>query len=96
MIWHTNITGIQFFGYAIALGGLLIYSETIKYEHVAGFVSWAKATWESPSLDESRLSPLVRRAILAGLALLVVCMLVVGFSWTDDANAAGTAAISGR
>ncbi len=88
MIWHTNISAIQFFGYGIAVFGLLIYSETIKIDHVFAFAGWAKSMWDSPSLDESRLSPPLRRIVFIALGLAFACLLVLGFSWTDNAGAA--------
>lgn len=83
MIWHTSITGLQFFGYSIALLGLLIYSETVKWEHVANFSTLARRAWESPSLDENRLSPWARQVLTVGLTCLIMFMLFAGLSSQD-------------
>jgi len=83
LIWHTSITALQFLGYSVALLGLLIYSETLKWEHVTNFGTLARGWWESPSLDENRLSPVVKKAAMAGLACLIVIMLVVGLNFQD-------------
>ena len=100
IIWHTTIAAMQFIGYTIALGGMVYYSlgwEQIKV-HSAGATTWIQETWNSPSLDESRLSPLVRRLLFIGLISLITLMLVVGFSYggeADPATVAGAAAGSG-
>jgi hypothetical protein len=81
IIWHTSVTFLQFLGYTIALGGMVYYTlgwEQIKTQSGA-VVNWTKAQWSSPSLDESRLSPLVRRAIFLGLLVLITIMALLGF-----------------
>ncbi len=85
MIWHTSITPLQFFGYAIALLGLLVYSESLRWDHVAGFGVFVRGVWESPSLDETRLSPLVRKTLMLAMGVLITGMLVVGFSYDTTA-----------
>lgn len=83
LIWHTHITALQFLGYAVALGGLLFYSDSLKWEHVQGASTWARGVMDSPRLDETRLSPLVRKTLIAAMALLIVGMLVVGITFDD-------------
>ena len=85
LIWHTSITALQFFGYAVALLGLLIYSETLKWEHVVNFSTLARGWLESPSLDENRLTPFTKKVVMGGLAAVIVVMLVVGLNYQDAA-----------
>ncbi|KZL76766.1 DUF250 domain membrane protein (triose-phosphate transporter) [Colletotrichum tofieldiae] len=83
IIWKTNISFMQFVGYGVALFGLVVYStgwEQLKTSGV-GAVVWARTVWNSHSLDEGRLSPLVRRAIFFGLLTLITLMLVLGFAY---------------
>ncbi|KAK2002689.1 triose-phosphate transporter [Colletotrichum falcatum] len=83
IIWKTNITFMQFVGYAIALFGLVIYStgwEQLKSSGI-GAITWVRTAWNSHSLDEGRLSPLVRRTLFLGLITLITLMLVLGFAY---------------
>jgi hypothetical protein len=90
LIWSTNITGLQFFGYSIALIGLLIYSEVLKWEQLANLTTWVKVVWESPALDENRLSPTVKKVLLFGLGAGIIIMLYVGLGWQDAASPSPT------
>lgn len=80
-IWNTSISGLQFLGYAVALGGLVVYSTGIEQLKNAFFNTgtWARNVWNSPNLEEGRLSPRVRRALIMGLAALISAMLVAGY-----------------
>ncbi|KAK2048506.1 triose-phosphate transporter [Colletotrichum somersetense] len=83
IIWKTNITFMQFVGYAIALFGLVVYStgwEQLKSSGV-GAITRARVAWNSRNLDEGRLSPLVRRILFLGLITLITLMLVLGFAY---------------
>lgn len=80
LIWHTHITGLQWIGYPLAIGGLLVYSETVKWDHVASFAAWAKGAVESGALDENRLPPSVRRIVIVAAVALITIMLFVGWS----------------
>ncbi|KAK2062870.1 triose-phosphate transporter [Colletotrichum caudatum] len=83
IIWKTNITFMQFVGYAIALFGLVVYStgwEQLKSSGVSA-ITRARVAWNSRSLDEGRLSPLVRRVLFLGLITLITLMLVLGFAY---------------
>ncbi|EON97650.1 putative duf250 domain membrane protein [Phaeoacremonium minimum UCRPA7] len=86
MIWGTSITALQLFGYMIALGGLVYYS--LGWEQIMtlsqGAGTWAKNMWESPSLDESRLSPLVKRTIMMVLAFFIGALLIGGFLYSGS------------
>ncbi|KAK3945087.1 triose-phosphate transporter family-domain-containing protein [Diplogelasinospora grovesii] len=86
MIWHTAISGLQFFGYSVALAGLVYYSvgwdQIVAISAVVG--TYAKKTWESPALDESRLPPAVRRGLLLSLTFLIIMLLTSGFMYSGD------------
>ncbi|KAK1655247.1 triose-phosphate transporter [Colletotrichum phormii] len=87
LIWHTSITALQFVGYAVALFGLVIYSngwDQLKASG-AGAVTWSRNVWNSHALDEGRLSPLLRRAIFFGLLTLITLMVVMGFAYKGAA-----------
>ncbi|KAK0635424.1 triose-phosphate transporter family-domain-containing protein [Bombardia bombarda] len=93
MIWHTSITAMQFFGYTIALAGLVYYSVGWdQIQAVSGPVAlYLRNLWESvpTSSDEStgtgtgmaRLPSAVRRALLTSLVMLVVVFLVGGLMY---------------
>jgi hypothetical protein len=83
MIWHTAVSGLQVFGYAIATAGLVYYSlgwEQIKTHSVAA-AAWAKARYDSPQLDESRLPAAYRRVAFMGLAAAIVVLTYLGLTW---------------
>lgn len=92
MIWHTAISGLQFLGYAIALAGLLYYS--LGWDQITAL---SQATWlsmkggyeslsgsASGSGDEQgRLPAAVRRALIMGVAAIVVLVLAGWFFYGD-------------
>jgi hypothetical protein len=85
IIWSNTITFLQFFGYSIALAGLVYYSvgyNQIKTGYNAASM-WAKRVQESPSLDG--LPPLVRRFLLLGIVGFIAVMIFVGY-WRDDSS----------
>ncbi|KAJ3520883.1 hypothetical protein NM208_g13537 [Fusarium decemcellulare] len=43
IIWGTQVTGLQFFGYSIALGGMVYYK--LGYEQIKGHISDANRQW---------------------------------------------------
>jgi hypothetical protein len=83
LIWNTSISALQFVGYGIALGGLTYYS--LGWEQIvniaAGFSVWLKTIFGSQG-SETRLSPGVRRALVAGLAVLTTVILFSGFLYS--------------
>jgi len=87
IIWSNTISFLQFFGYSIALGGLVYYS--VGYQQIRNGYNaasmWAKRTWESPNFDENRLPPLVRRFLLIGIVGFVTVMIFVGY-WRGDSS----------
>ncbi|KAG9250910.1 triose-phosphate transporter family-domain-containing protein [Emericellopsis atlantica] len=77
IIWQTTISPLQFFGYSVALCGLVYYSlgyETLsKGYHMAS--SWAGDTWKSGR--EGQWTPERRRCILVTgiLAFISLCIM---------------------
>ncbi|KAL5623946.1 hypothetical protein BROUX41_004006 [Berkeleyomyces rouxiae] len=70
IIWGTPITGLQFFGYSIALGGLTVYSlgwDQTKSLAVAG-ASYSRAFVS----EEGRISPLMRRSVIVFVSVIVM------------------------
>ncbi|KAI9903215.1 hypothetical protein N3K66_002567 [Trichothecium roseum] len=43
MIWGTQVSGLQFFGYSIALGGMVYYK--LGYEQLKGYIGDANRQW---------------------------------------------------
>ncbi|KAH0425731.1 DUF250 domain membrane protein [Colletotrichum camelliae] len=87
LIWKTSITFMQFVGYAVALFGLVIYSTGWEQLKTSGQGAFAKVrgVWNSQTLDEGRLSPLVRRAIFFALLVFITLLLVIGFAYKGSA-----------
>jgi hypothetical protein len=105
MIWHTAISWLQFVGYTIALAGLLYYSlgwDQITalaqatwlsmrggYESLSGGAGGAGGT---PEEQQGRLPAAVRRALVMGVAAILVLVLAGWFFYGDDiASTAGIA-----
>lgn len=87
LIWKTSITFMQFVGYSVALFGLVIYSTGWEQLKTSGQGAFAKVrgVWNSQTLDEGRLSPLVRRAIFFALLVFITLLLVIGFAYKGSA-----------
>ncbi|KAK0626652.1 triose-phosphate transporter family-domain-containing protein [Immersiella caudata] len=83
LIWNTSISGLQFIGYGIALGGLTYYS--LGWEQLvsitAGFTSWFKSIFGSQG-SKTRVSPAARKALIAVLAVLTTLVLTSGFLYS--------------
>jgi hypothetical protein len=75
LLYNDSITLLQFLGYSIALAGLIYYS--LGWTQIKSLAA-ASSTWLSETLDETRMPPLVRRAVSAVLVLLIVLMLFIG------------------
>ena len=70
-IWGTPVSGLQYFGYSIALGGLMYYklgAETFKKQFAEGQRAWAEYGAKHPAM---------RKAIAFG-TLLTVFFLLLG------------------
>ena len=76
MIWGTPVSALQFFGYSIALGGMLYYklgSETLK-----GYFNDAGRKWAEFGAQR----PATRRVAIIGGAFLIVFILLGGLAPT--------------
>ncbi len=71
MIWGTQVTGIQFFGYSIALGGMVYYK--LGYEQIKNYAGEAGRQWAE--LGNTR--PVLRR-IAVILAVLMTLFVIFG------------------
>jgi drug/metabolite transporter (DMT)-like permease len=76
MIWGTPVSKTQFFGYAIALGGLLYYK--LGSDQLKQYVSQAGRSWSEFGVQR----PAVRKALVFGLALVTVFILLGGLAPT--------------
>ncbi|KAK3398996.1 triose-phosphate transporter family-domain-containing protein [Sordaria brevicollis] len=94
VIWQTSITPMQFFGYAIALGGLVYYSlgRDQIVEIATQLWTFIRNVWEnspaysavSSSSEENSghqggLPSAVKRGLLVGLGIIVVVILAAGY-----------------
>ncbi|KXX81727.1 hypothetical protein MMYC01_200689 [Madurella mycetomatis] len=109
MIWHTAISWLQFIGYSIALAGLLYYS--LGWDQIVAVSSaawvYSRGIYESVSNnasvpgsggsdDAGRLPAAVRRALLTGVAAVVLIVLVGGFffGWLGGGDLDGLGTVS--
>lgn len=60
MIWGTQVTGLQFFGYSIALGGMVYYK--LGFEQLKGHIADANRSWAEFG---------VRKPVLRKLTIIV-------------------------
>ncbi|KIW97472.1 uncharacterized protein Z519_01056 [Cladophialophora bantiana CBS 173.52] len=76
MIWGTPVTKTQFFGYSIALGGLLYYR--LGAEQLKQYVGQAGRSWSEFGVQK----PAMRKALIFALVLLTVFLLLGGLAPT--------------
>lgn len=76
LIWGTPVTGTQFFGYAIALGGLLYYK--LGAEQLKGYISHMGRSWSEFGVQR----PAMRKALVFGLILITLFILLGGLAPT--------------
>ena len=74
LIWGTQVTGLQFFGYSIALGGMVYYK--LGYEAIKGYAGEAGRQWA----DFGNRQPVLRRLAIIALVLLTLFVLVGGIA----------------
>ncbi|ROT34565.1 TPT-domain-containing protein [Sodiomyces alkalinus F11] len=83
LIWRTNISLLQGIGYSIAIFGLVLYStswDQLKTAAANSFVWFSKAV-KNP--EDGRLSPLVRRGLIAAVLLFFLALLVTGYLYSS-------------
>lgn len=76
MIWGTPVSGLQFFGYSIALGGLLYYR--LGTEKLKDYGGRAARSWAEYGVQH----PAMRKMLVFGLMLLTVFILLGGLAPT--------------
>jgi hypothetical protein len=75
-IWGTPVSGLQFFGYSIALGGLLYYK--LGGEQLKQYASSAGRSWNEFGANK----PATRKLVIIGAAVLTVFLLLGGLAPT--------------
>lgn len=73
-IWGTKVSGLQFFGYAVALCGLVYYK--LGADHFKDFFSQAARSWAEFGAKR----PVLRKVVTFALVLLVLCVLLGGLA----------------
>ncbi|KAJ0337078.1 hypothetical protein KNSL1_013033 [Colletotrichum chrysophilum] len=76
MIWGTQVTGLQFFGYSIALGGMVYYK--LGYEQIKGYMGEAGRQWA----DLGQRKPILRKLSIIVLSAFVLFTLLGGLAPT--------------
>lgn len=76
MIWGTPVSGTQFFGYSIALGGLMYYK--LGADQLKGYVGSAGRSWQEFGQNK----PATRKALIFGLVLFTMFVLLGGLAPT--------------
>ena len=74
IIWGTQVTGLQFFGYSIALCGMVYYK--LGYEAIKGYTGEAGRQWA----DFGNRQPVLRRVAVIVLALFTIIVLLNGLA----------------
>ena len=80
IIWGTQVTGLQFFGYAIALGGMVYYK--LGYDAIKGYAGEAGRQWA----DFGNRQPILRRIAIIALVLMAVFAMLNGLAPSYDAT----------
>lgn len=102
MIWDTTISWLQFLGYSIALAGLVYYSigwdQMVALSHAMwlytkdGYVAVRGSPGSGAGGEEQgRLPSAVRRALIAGVAVITVMILVGALFYSRGVTEVGTA-----
>ena len=76
MIWGTPVSALQFFGYSIALGGLIYYklgADSLKQYASQGMLSWSEFAVQRPVL---------RKALIFGMVIITIFVLLGGLAPT--------------
>ena len=74
MIWGTQVSGTQFFGYSIALGGLLYYK--LGVEQIKQYISQGGRTWSEFGAQR----PVARKLVVFGLVVVTIIILLGGLA----------------
>jgi hypothetical protein len=71
LIWGTPVSGLQFFGYSIALSGMLYYK--LGAEQLKGYASQLGRTWSEFGVQRPAL-----RKVVVFLAILLTIFVLLG------------------
>ncbi|KAJ4306904.1 hypothetical protein N0V88_000276 [Collariella sp. IMI 366227] len=80
IIWGTQVSGLQFFGYSIALGGMIYYK--LGYEAIKGYAGEANRQWA----DFGNRRPILRRLSIILLGLMTLFFVLNGVAPTYAPN----------
>jgi len=80
IIWGTEVSGLQFFGYSIALGGMVYYK--LGYEALKGYAGEAGRQWA----DFGNRKPALRRLSIITLVLFVLFFVLHGLAPVDASD----------
>ncbi|KAL6860397.1 hypothetical protein ACO1O0_004425 [Amphichorda felina] len=76
MIWGTQVTGLQFFGYSIALGGMVYYK--LGFEQLKGHIADANRSWAEFGVRK----PVLRKLIIIVASAFLLFTLFGGLAPT--------------
>ena len=76
MIWGTQVSITQFFGYSIALGGLVYYK--LGADQFKQYASQASLSWTEFGVQR----PAMRKLVIFGLVLITIFVLLGGLAPT--------------
>jgi hypothetical protein len=80
IIWGTTVTALQFFGYSIALMGMVYYK--LGYDSLKKYLGEADRRWA----EFGQQKPVLRRVAIVVLALLVVFVVLGGLAPSDGSD----------
>jgi hypothetical protein len=86
IIWGTQVTALQFFGYSIALAGMVYYK--LGYDALKGYAAEAGRHWA----EFGTTRPVLRRISIIVLVVLTVFVLLGGLAPTYAPEYYNTAA----
>ncbi|KAK4157449.1 triose-phosphate transporter family-domain-containing protein [Chaetomidium leptoderma] len=80
MIWGTQVSGLQFFGYSIALGGMVYYK--LGFEAIKGYAGEAGRQWA----DFGNRRPVLRRLAIIAFVLMGIFFVLNGIAPSYDTS----------
>lgn len=81
MIWGTPVAPLQFFGYSIALGGMVYYK--LGYDQIKGYAGEASRHWA----EFGARKPVLRKVSILVMIFFTVALLFGGLAPSYDYNA---------
>lgn len=74
LIWGTHVSALQFFGYSIALGGMVYYK--LGYDQIKGYVTEGGRRWAQFGASK----PILRQLSIVVFGLFVILALLGGLT----------------